>query len=236
MASGISGAGPDTHDSETTLSKLLPGVAAYRDAFYEQLIGRLAEEDQRACGTAAGRSPSAATALWRCPSAPERSTDPLPGLPIGTRPPGNSLRPHGLSRCGATTARGRPRGLGPHALPNRLPPDPRPAGDGPTTAASWPSQRLLEARRDPAAGDRVWSGDRSLEHPGIRRQLQPVPGDGEQHPRSSCGRADRGHRRDLRYVQPALEHRRGGRPRGDLARRGPATGRSVRLVAPVRGA
>lgn len=45
MASGISGAGPDAHDSDTTLSKLLPGVAAYRDAFYEQLILRLAEQD-----------------------------------------------------------------------------------------------------------------------------------------------------------------------------------------------
>jgi hypothetical protein len=47
MASGISGAGPDTHDSETTLSKLLPGVAAYRDAFYEQLMEYLAEKDPR---------------------------------------------------------------------------------------------------------------------------------------------------------------------------------------------
>ncbi len=47
MASGISGAAPDAHDSETTLSKLLPGVAAYRDAFYEQLMERLAEEDPR---------------------------------------------------------------------------------------------------------------------------------------------------------------------------------------------
>ncbi len=45
MASGISGAAPDAHDSDTTLSKLLPGVAAYRDAFYEQLIRRLAEQD-----------------------------------------------------------------------------------------------------------------------------------------------------------------------------------------------
>ncbi len=47
MASGISGSSPESHDSETTLSKLLPGVAAYRDAFYEQLIDRLAEEDPR---------------------------------------------------------------------------------------------------------------------------------------------------------------------------------------------
>lgn len=38
MASGISGNGPGAHDSTVTLSSLLPTVAAYRDAFYEQLI------------------------------------------------------------------------------------------------------------------------------------------------------------------------------------------------------
>ena len=37
MASGTSGSGPDAHDSTTTLSTLLPRIAAYRDAFYEQL-------------------------------------------------------------------------------------------------------------------------------------------------------------------------------------------------------
>lgn len=38
MAAGISGSGPSAHDSTVTLSSLLPTVAAYRDAFYEQLI------------------------------------------------------------------------------------------------------------------------------------------------------------------------------------------------------
>lgn len=38
MASGISGSGPDTHDSMTTLATLLPRIAAYRDEFYERLI------------------------------------------------------------------------------------------------------------------------------------------------------------------------------------------------------
>lgn len=42
MASGVSGSGPDTHDSETTLTKLLPRIAVYRDAFYEQLIAHTA--------------------------------------------------------------------------------------------------------------------------------------------------------------------------------------------------
>jgi hypothetical protein len=41
MATGVSGRGPDTHDSNTTLSSLLPRIAGYRDEFYERLIERL---------------------------------------------------------------------------------------------------------------------------------------------------------------------------------------------------
>ncbi len=44
MASGISGSGPGAHDSTVTLSNLLPSVAAYRDAFYEQLIEQAAPD------------------------------------------------------------------------------------------------------------------------------------------------------------------------------------------------
>jgi hypothetical protein len=40
MAAGISGNGPDSHDSNVTLSNLLPHIAAYRDAFYERLLAR----------------------------------------------------------------------------------------------------------------------------------------------------------------------------------------------------
>lgn len=41
MAAGVSGAGPDTHDSSVTLSKLTPRIAKYRDAFYSNLLQRL---------------------------------------------------------------------------------------------------------------------------------------------------------------------------------------------------
>jgi hypothetical protein len=41
MAAGISGEGPESHDSTTTLGNLLPRIARYRDAFYEQLLGRI---------------------------------------------------------------------------------------------------------------------------------------------------------------------------------------------------
>ena len=54
MASGISGWGPAAHSSETTLSRLMQPIAAYRDAFYEDRIGQLSgphrsrlEQEQR---------------------------------------------------------------------------------------------------------------------------------------------------------------------------------------------
>ncbi len=41
MASGVSGSGPDTHDSNATLSSLLPTVTSTRDSFYTSLIERM---------------------------------------------------------------------------------------------------------------------------------------------------------------------------------------------------
>jgi hypothetical protein len=38
MATGVSGAGPGTHDSSATLHTLLPRIARYRDAFYAALL------------------------------------------------------------------------------------------------------------------------------------------------------------------------------------------------------
>ena len=45
MASGVSGAGPDNHDSSITLGNLLPRIATFRDVFYEQLMDRLEARD-----------------------------------------------------------------------------------------------------------------------------------------------------------------------------------------------
>ncbi len=47
MASGISGAGPGTYDSNTTLSSLLPVIAGYRDQFYRDLLARLAPQHRQ---------------------------------------------------------------------------------------------------------------------------------------------------------------------------------------------
>ena len=41
MATGISGYGPSAHDSSQTLAVLMPGIARYRDQFYQQLLQRL---------------------------------------------------------------------------------------------------------------------------------------------------------------------------------------------------
>jgi len=41
MASGVSGSGPAAHDSSTTLTTLLPHIAAYRDQFYEHLLAQV---------------------------------------------------------------------------------------------------------------------------------------------------------------------------------------------------
>ena len=47
MASGISGSGPGTYDSNTTLSSLLPIIAGYRDEFYRDLMSKLAPEHRQ---------------------------------------------------------------------------------------------------------------------------------------------------------------------------------------------
>ena len=41
MGAGVSGAGPSYHDSTVTLSKLVPRIARYRDAFYQRLLKAL---------------------------------------------------------------------------------------------------------------------------------------------------------------------------------------------------
>jgi hypothetical protein len=55
MGAGVSGSGPNYHDSTVTLSKLVPRIARYRDAFYQRLLkslpgshgDRLREEAER---------------------------------------------------------------------------------------------------------------------------------------------------------------------------------------------
>lgn len=41
MAAGVSGSGPETHDSTVNLSNLVPRIARYRDAFYTSLLGKV---------------------------------------------------------------------------------------------------------------------------------------------------------------------------------------------------
>ncbi len=41
MAAGVGGSGPTDHDSATTLGTLIPRIARYRDAFYDQLLEKM---------------------------------------------------------------------------------------------------------------------------------------------------------------------------------------------------
>ena len=63
MASGVSGSGPDTHDSGTSLATLMPRIAAYRDQFYVALLGALkgAHGERLRAEAEALRQPFAAT-------------------------------------------------------------------------------------------------------------------------------------------------------------------------------
>ena len=50
MAAGVSGSGPGAHDSSVSLATLLPRIAGYRDAFYDQLLPRLSPAHAARCG------------------------------------------------------------------------------------------------------------------------------------------------------------------------------------------
>ncbi|MGF1581561.1 MAG: hypothetical protein ACFCD0_19715 [Gemmataceae bacterium] len=41
MSTGISGSGPETHDSSVTLTNLIPRIARYRDTFYQNLLAKI---------------------------------------------------------------------------------------------------------------------------------------------------------------------------------------------------
>jgi len=47
MGAGVSGNGPDAHNSQAALATLLPGIAGYRDVFYEDLIDKLSGPHRR---------------------------------------------------------------------------------------------------------------------------------------------------------------------------------------------
>ena len=55
MGSGVSGSGPDAHDSATTLATLLPVIASYRDEFYQRLLPRLPPEHTERLRDEAGK-------------------------------------------------------------------------------------------------------------------------------------------------------------------------------------
>jgi hypothetical protein len=90
MASGISGSGPDTHDSTVTLANLLPTVAAYRDAFYERLIRQSPPDHRRRLQEEAavrrqpfGGARQHLNAHWRAAAPARWSTSIWPAFSLG---------------------------------------------------------------------------------------------------------------------------------------------------------
>ena len=65
MATGISGYGPGAHESSQTLAVLMPGIARYRDQFYQHLLARMSGP-QPPCGRMNGSRPSCAGRTAGC--------------------------------------------------------------------------------------------------------------------------------------------------------------------------
>ena len=179
MASGTSGGSPAAHDSTTTLSTLLPQIAAYRDAFYQQLF---APAQRNACRAADGGNCRAAPAVRRGPAASQRPTRPPPGVANAACPFGAAVRAAGISRGGRAAIADRAGRFGADDLPDSLPDDGRASGGRPRPAGRW---RLVSgADRRPVASRHRMRGDRrSVEHLGFRRPVQLVPGRRKQHSR-----------------------------------------------------
>ena len=98
-----------------------------------------------------------------------------PRRAVAARPPGAALRAHRLHRGRGAPGADRARGLGAHALRYRLPAQSAHlAIDHGELAAA--AAQLPHHRRPAPAGHRVRRDGRSLEHPRLRRPVQPLPG------------------------------------------------------------
>ena len=104
MGSGVSGNRPDAHDSSVTLATLVQHIAAYRDAFYEQLLAGCTARTASGCGPrrwrCASRSAacgSTSTSIWRGGGRSSCSTSTWPSCSRGWAIP--RRRPAGRAWC-----------------------------------------------------------------------------------------------------------------------------------------
>ena len=114
MASGTSGSGPTMFDSSVTLSKLVPRIARYRDAFYKRLITSVAGKH----GEILPKKPPACATIRIGPTASEPGIGPAAGRRIAGKPARPGLRRDGLPRSEPAARCGHPRYFGAHAVGN----------------------------------------------------------------------------------------------------------------------
>ncbi len=232
MGSGVSGNRPDAHDSTVTLATLVEKIAVYRDAFYEDLLRKT---DRRARRAVACRGAVAAAAVRRGAATLQPLLGAAAGPAIAARPRGATVRGHRLHRSGGAAGRRRADGLGPHDLRDALPAGRRPSGRRARQSGRG-GRAVAAGGRIAARGDRVRGDGRSLEHPGLRRPVQPLSRRRKLRPRPSRRRVARHGGRHLRALR--ADSQSGGRDR----RNRPATDalrkprRAGPLVGPVRHA
>ncbi len=230
MGSGVSGDRPDAHDSTATLATLVQKIAVYRDAFYEQLLRTLtgAHAERLKAEAVAMRQPFGGARqhfnhylarrralqlqhvhlaqLFAAIGYNEAATRHAEVVPVA------SARMTCEMRCRMATA---------HLAVER--------GDLAAAASQLPP-----IEETVAAGNRVRGDGRSLEHPRLRRPVQPLSRRREQRLRPAHRRVARHDERHLHVVRANSQGGRGGRrsrpARGALAE----PGRAGPLVGPVR--
>ena len=230
MGAGVSGAGPNYHDSSVTLSKLVPRIARYRDAFYQRLLKALpgAHGDRLRAESEKRKQPFAGVRQFLNQAiAAQRGVAPA-GPPAGA-----VLRRDGLP------------GGGPRR-PRRSPP-PR-CGSAPRSASARPKSGFAADRgragrrgrtahrggRPAAPRHRLRGAHRPVEHPRLPGPVPDLPRPRGHRPRPAIRGTDP-HRR------PATRPVRAGQRRGGRRRRRPEPrdahrehARLRRVVGPVR--
>ena len=179
MASGTTGNGPGCHNSDVTLSNLLPHIAAYRDQFYEDLLAhttgplgdRLRAESQRTRQPFGGARQHLNHELARRRAIQMQHVHLAQlyarmGYPEAALAEANGVRiasARMLCQIYCLLTAGH-QAIDAHQLD--------------AVASTLPEiEELLAARH------RMRRAGRPLEHRRLRRQLQPVPGDRKHGPR-----------------------------------------------------
>ena len=181
MAAGTSGSGPDTYDSTTTLAKLLPRIAAYRDSFYEGLLKRAQgpHGDRLRTEAVEGRQPFAGARQHLNHALARRRAEQVQRVQLAIIFAKLGYTDAALHQAAHCAGRVRP-----HCVRDSVPVDQRRAARA-TGAFAGSGHLATAGPRAHPPWDPMRSAGRSLERAGLPGAVQPVPVAGEQRPRSS---------------------------------------------------